>query len=263
MLILGVRVDEVTRDEALKKAAVFLSDGKQHALFSPNPEMVVKAQTDGYFRNTINGSDLNVCDGFGLWVASVLRKSKGASVDRITGMDFALDLCGLASEQGMTIYLIGSGSNEIVTAAANNLQKQFPALKIAGHDKGPRIEEVAPGEAGIQEKSGLMIENEANCRAIDAINNARPDVLLVAFGMGKQEKWIQEYLAKMPSVKIAMGVGGSFDYLSGRVPRAPRLMRRFGLEWLYRLWKEPRRFGRIFNATVKFVYYYAREFRKH
>ena len=88
---------------------------------------------------------------------------------------------------------------------------------------------------------------------------SEPDILFVAFGMGKQEKWIYENLAKMPSVRIAMGVGGAFDYISGNVSRAPRLLRKFGLEWVYRLFKEPRRIGRIFNATIKFISYVFRK----
>ena len=78
--------------------------------------------------------------------------------------------------------------------------------------------------------------------------------MFVAFGMGKQEKWIYENLSKMPSVKIAMGVGGSFDFISGKVKRAPLFLLRLGLEWMYRLVQEPRRFKRILNATVKFTY---------
>ena len=79
-------------------------------------------------------------------------------------------------------------------------------------------------------------------------------VLFVAFGMGKQEKWIYENIEKLPSVKIAMGVGGAFDYISGSVPRAPLLLRTLGLEWAYRLWKQPSRIGRIWNATAVFMW---------
>jgi N-acetylglucosaminyldiphosphoundecaprenol N-acetyl-beta-D-mannosaminyltransferase len=82
-----------------------------------------------------------------------------------------------------------------------------------------------------------------------------PDVLFVAFGMGKQEKWINENLRKLPSVKIVMGVGGAFDYISGVISRAPLFLRRIGLEWLYRLARQPSRIKRIFNATVVFAYF--------
>ena len=109
---------------------------------------------------------------------------------------------------------------------------------ISGYNKGPEIN-----------------ENPA-CRfdgpIFDQINQSGAQVLFVAFGMGKQEKWIHENLSKMPGVKIAMGVGGSFDFISGKIKRAPLFMRQLGLEWLYRLIQQPSRIKRIFNATIKF-----------
>ena len=104
--------------------------------------------------------------------------------------------------------------------------------------------------------SNLKIEQVENNKILEKINQANPDIIFVAFGMGKQEKWIVENLPKIPSVKIAMGVGGSFDYLSGVIPRAPLFLRQIGLEWLYRLIRQPQRFWRIFNATFRFIYFF-------
>ena len=279
MEILGVKVDEVNKEQAMQKVVGFLSGG-QHTIFTPNPEFVVKAQKDEYFKKVLNSGDLNLCDGMGLelairisplprWseegVAEALTAIDGKpplpllgkeGIKRIPGVDFMLDICNLAAEKDKTVYLLGSGSDEVVKKTAENLQTQFPNLKIVGYDKGPELRETCHSR-----KSGNPVDDCLDSHLhgndsedIDKINAAQPDILFVAFGMGKQEKWIYENLSKMPGVKIAMGVGGSFDYISGKIKRAPLFLRRLGLEWMYRLVREPQRFKRIFNATVKFTY---------
>lgn len=235
--ILGVRVDNLSEEQAHAKAREFLTGSGQHKIFTPNPEMVVKAQKDEYFKKVLNSGDLNLCDGFGLSLFS--------GAPRITGVDFLLDICSLAEKESKSIYLLGSGSDEVVKKTAEELQEKFPCLQIAGLNPGPKITEIAC-------HSDKMTDD--NDEVLRDIQFKQPVILFVAFGMGKQEKWIQENLAKLPSVKIAMGVGGAFDYLAGAVPRAPRLMRAAGLEWLYRLIQQPSRIGRIFNATARFFY---------
>ena len=247
--ILGVRIDGLTLDEARQKVREFLVYG-QHKIFTPNPEFLVKAHKDEYFRNLLNSGDLNLCDGFGLQLASGIK--------RIPGVDFMIELCRIAVEQGSSVYLLGSGSDEVVKETANKLQEQFPMLKIAGYDKGPKVNECFNCHSERSEESlsgqGSLVVDTPRDDSVEKINLLRPDIIFVAFGMGKQEKWIYENIAKMSSVKIAMGVGGSFDYISGTIKRAPCWMRKIGLEWMYRLYKQPARFGRIFNATVKFIY---------
>lgn len=232
--ILGIRVDGLTLDEAKQKAHEFLVSG-QHKIFTPNPEFVVKAQEDEYFKKVLNTGDLNLCDGFGLQVISGIK--------RIPGVDFMVELCGIASEQGKSIYLLGSGSDEVIHKTAENLLKKFSNLEIAGFDKGPKIVENSDGTILVESSEAVL----------DKIKQSGAEIIFVAFGMGKQEKWITENLNKLPNVKIAMGVGGAFDYVSGSVNRAPTWMRKIGLEWLYRLLKQPQRFFRIYNATVKFL----------
>ena len=302
MHILGVRIDPISQNGAYERALAFLNSDTSHAIFTPNPEMLVKAQTDSYFKEVLNSSDLNLCDGMGLWLAMKFSKQKIVSskqFERIPGTDFMFDLCLLAEEQGISVYLLGSGSEEVVKKTAECLQKQFPKLKIVGYDKGHVIEErskrntpssVLPLKAGRERdepellalsptlgerhregyfprteelNSGLIIDEKINNETILRINAAQPTILFVAFGMGKQEKWIYENLPKLPSVKIFMGVGGAFDYISGTLPRAPLLMRKIGLEWVYRLFKQPKRFGRIFNATIKFGYLFLRYGKKN
>lgn len=239
MKILGINISQLTKQEAIKQAQLFLSSGYGHTIFTPNPEMLVKAQADSYFSEVLNRGDINVCDGFGIKIAARL---KGQSVERLTGVDFMVELCRIAEESGRSIFLLGSGSADIVQKTKINLQAQFPQLKIVGTHPG----------IGIAEIPALQFNNLQNERMLAEINQANPDILFVAFGMGKQEKWIVENISKLPNVHIAMGVGGSFDYISGKVPRAPRLLRKIGLEWVYRLFKQPQRIRRILNATVKF-----------
>lgn len=252
MKVLDVRVDELSLNDAREKVSEFLLSQHQHTIFTPNPEMLVKAKKDEYFKQVLNAGEMNLCDGMGLWLAMRFKKSKNQeikkSIERVTGVDFMLEICSVAERQGKSVFLLGSGSEEIVRKTGDELKRLFPNLKIAGVDKGPVIEESQ--KARKLESNVSELENET---LINKINSSKPEILFVAFGMGKQEKWIYENLAKMPSIKVAMVVGGAFDYVSGNVPRAPLLLRKIGLEWMYRLIKQPKRFGRIFNATIKFV----------
>ncbi len=253
-VILNVRVDNLTWDEARQKARNFLRSAGSRMIFTPNPEIIVKAQKDKYFNQILNQSDLNLCDGFGLSLVSGAR--------RIPGVDFMLELCQIAAEENKSVFLLGSAGDEIAKKTAEELKKKNPLLKIAGYSKGPIVHEstetparLACGEAvagGQKHESNLVIDETENSNVIQQINESGAEILFVAFGIGKQEKWIAENLPKMPNVRIAMGVGGSFDYISGTVKRAPCWMRKIGLEWMYRLCKEPRRFKRILNATVLF-----------
>ena len=272
--ILGVTISNVTKSQALEMAASFLNFPGQHTIFTPNPEMIVKAQKDAYFKQVLNTGDLNLCDGFGLWLALKfskeavsqlsfppqresrqvstsgfpIRSGMTVEIDRISGVDFMFEICRIAAEQGRSIYLLGSGFDEVVQKTSAELQKRFPNLKIVGCDKGPNIDEWRATDYE------LKLNIEENEVLIHRINALSPDIIFVAFGMGKQEKWIHEYLSKLLTVKVAMGVGGSFDFISGKTPRAPLFMRKLGLEWLYRLIKEPERLGRIWNATAVFTW---------
>ncbi len=248
-----INIDNLSLKESRNKVLDFLNFTSSHKVFTPNPEFIVAAQKDEKFKEVLNKGDLNICDGFGLGLFS--------GCPRIPGVDFMIEICKIAAEKNIGVYLLGSDSDEIVKKTAENLQKQIQNLKISGYDKGLMMEIISNppssqrdyGQAGIQ----YPISNynkEENSSIIKKINDSGAKILFVAFGMNKQERWIDENLAQMPNIKIAMGVGGSFDYISGIVRRAPCFLRKIGLEWLYRLFKQPKRLGRISNAIIVFTY---------
>lgn len=243
-MLLGVRIDQVTKKQALDQAAYFLSGETSRTIFTPNPEMLVFAKKYPWFREILNKGDLNLCDGIG---AAFFLKTK-----RIAGIDFMLDLCALAEQKGKTVYLLGSRDTAIVEKTKECLRKKFFNLNIVGFHPGSII----------QLSNNPIIKNddkEINKMMIQDIQTKNPDILLIAFGHGKQEWWISEYLKQLPSVKIAMGVGGAFDMLAGKQKRAPKWLRAIGLEWLWRLFSEPRRFSRILTAIFVFPFLVLRE----
>jgi N-acetylglucosaminyldiphosphoundecaprenol N-acetyl-beta-D-mannosaminyltransferase len=173
-------------------------------------------------------------DGFGLW--GMLRLV-GVKTTRVTGMDLAEALVRLAAERGWKMGLIGGGPGQ-AEAAKRKWQAVFPALPIHAEEGGRVQPDGAVDEAGEEAKLRLTL--------------FAPEVLLVAFGHPKQETWIRQALHEFPSVRVAVGVGGTLDVWGGSLRRAPMLMRRLGLEWMWRLWQEPHRLGRIWRAVVVF-----------
>lgn len=142
---------------------------------------------------------------------------------RVTGTDLMIRLCELASQRGYSVFLLG-GEGGVAEEAAKRLKKQFANLNIVGTYEGDFPEGIKTA-----------------------------DFLFVAYGAPKQEKWIAQNLSKIP-VRVAMGVGGAFDFIAGKKKRAPLVLRRLGFEWLWRLIQEPQRLPRILNATIKFPF---------
>ncbi|MEK7653496.1 MAG: WecB/TagA/CpsF family glycosyltransferase [Patescibacteria group bacterium] len=232
--ILNIGINKIGLEEILAKISEWLSSDGQRYIATVNPEFVLAAQKNEEFKKVLNEADLAICDGAGLvWAGRFLR---GEKLIRVTGVDLAEELlhCHIATLSHYQFFLLGGA--EGVAQAVKNI---FPDSPIVGAQAGGRIDE-----------NTYLLDN--NDELIRQINAGSANILLVAFGQVKQEMWISKNLAKMPGVKVAIGVGGTFDYLSGKVKRAPETWRRLGLEWLYRLMREPRRFGRIWNATIVF-----------
>ncbi len=233
--ILGVRTDNINYDQALSLIEDLVVSDSSHQVVTVNPEFIVAAQSDDDFRNILNNSSLSLPDGVGLlWAARFLGRPLQ---ERVTGTDTVQRVAALAAQKGYSLFLLGAAPGVAVATAAR-LCQTHPGLRIAGtHTGSPALEE----------------EDEI----VRLIQRAKSDILFVAYGAPQQDKWIARNLERL-GVPVAMGVGGAFDFISGRVKRAPRWLQRVGLEWLHRLLHEPWRWRRML-ALPKFVWLVVRE----
>ena len=225
--VLGVRVDDVTYDEALSLLQGALAARAPSVVTTPNPEIVMLARRHPAFRAVLNRSALNIPDGIGLLFAArmVGRRLR----QHVQGTDLVLRLAAINFSPGSALeprrwFLLG-GHGDVAARAAAALVRQFPSLTIAG---------AMPG-------SPLESDDAEVCAAIRAAGPV--DVLLVAYGAPKQELWLDRNLAAL-GIPVGIGVGGVFNYLSGDAPRAPAWLRRLHLEWLHRLISQPWRWRR-------------------
>lgn len=244
--ILGVKFDNLDKDEVLEKIKGFLKSKKQHYIVLPYSEFLVRAKRDQKFREILNSADLCIAEGMGPVIASrILGKPlKG----RITGIELIKALYDegvrphkLRGSDPLKVFLFGARKG-VTEEAVRRLEKggQTPLrgsdpLKFVGIAHGENYKDPV-----------------RHSEIIDTINQANPQILFVALGSPKQEEWIVENLSKLPSVKVAIGVGGAFDFISGRAKRAPEIMQNIGLEWVWRFARDPKRFPRIINATAFF-----------
>jgi len=227
--ILGIPIDAVTMNEALRVTLSFIHEGGKHHIATPNNEIILLAQENIALKTVLRNTSLNIPDSTGVLLAA--RFLGDRLPQRVPGADFAEMLCKrLAGTQ--SVFLLG-GKNGVAQKAAKSLQDLHPDLVIAGTYEGSPNENDAP-------------------EIIAKINASDASVLFVAYGAPSQELWIHQYLPNLPSVRIAIGVGGTFDFLAGAIKRAPLWMRRMGLEWLWRFFQQPSRIGRIGNAVIVF-----------
>ncbi len=242
--ILGVRLSCISRRVISELLGEWLRKDTFRQIVTVNPEFIVEAQKNEEFRRILNGAALQLIDGFGTYLAARSR-ARGAPCERITGVEATRILSELASMHGRRVYLVGGGPG-VAQKAAEKLLALYPGLLIAG------------AEEGVPEMVSEDVRQDAGAGLAERIRAAAPDILLVAFGAPKQELWIERNRYAFPSVKIAMGVGGTFDYLAGTASYAPAWLRKSGLEWLYRLIRQPRRARRIWNAVVVFSFLFIR-----
>ncbi|MBV9119237.1 MAG: WecB/TagA/CpsF family glycosyltransferase [Chloroflexi bacterium] len=215
---LGVRVDDVTLDEAAALAGEYVLSGAPRQIATVNPEFVMAARRDPAFQATLEAADLCVPDGVGLmWGSWLLRRPLHG---RVPGVDLVWKIAELAAERGWSLFLLG-GRAGAAQATADRLCERFPRLPIAG------VAEYDPNDPA----------------ALEVVRAAHPDVLLVAYGAPAQDLWIRDHAGTL-GVPLSLGIGGTFDFISGRARRAPRWLRRLGLEWLHRLTREPWRWRR-------------------
>lgn len=220
--VLGVKIHAVTREEAVAILEGYIKSHTPHFIATANAEMVMFAQKDRELANILNAADLIVPDGAGVvWAA----RHQGFHVpERVTGYDLTQSLLYKASIHGYRVFMFGAAP-EVILAAKRKTESLYPGIHIVGSHHG-------------------FFSAADEDRIIDQIRNAAPDVLLVALGVPKQEKWLYRNFHKL-QVSVCMGVGGSFDVMAGSVRRAPEWMQRANLEWLFRLLCQPRRIGRM------------------
>lgn len=258
--VLKIRFDKVTLKEATEIAVKLAKSKNQSYITTPNPEILLESLKNPKFAKILNNSKLNIPDGTGiLWATKYLditknNKSKFIKIlkwifslkihlfypkyirsvlkERVTGVDLMEKICEKAHRNNLKIYLLGAkeGTAEKVKGI---LEKKYSGIQIVGTFSG------SPSPEEEKEITNLIKESNAN-------------VLFVAYGAPKQELWIARNLKKMPQVKLAIGIGGAFNFIAGILKRAPEFMQKMGIEWLYRLFQEPSRIKRIYNATVKF-----------
>lgn len=227
--ILGVGFDDLTLEEAATAGASLVEDQGFHYAVTPNPEFLLAARKDQPFRQALLDADLVLADGVGVVYSAKLlgRPLKG----RVPGIEFAQALMGWMAKHGKRLFLLGAKPG-VAELAAANLRDRYPGLILCGtHD-------------------GYFKEDEP---VVQAIRESGADVVFVCLGAPKQEFWMAKY-GPATGAHLMVGLGGSLDVFAGVVERAPEGFQKLGLEWLYRLMKEPKRFGRMAKLPLVLVY---------
>ena len=218
----NVRLSPVTMDEALSAIDDFVRSRSPHQIVTSDASAIVRAQRDTDLRRIMREADMVTADGAGVVVMARLLDLPIR--ERVPGCDMAYRICELSATRGYSLYLLG-GEPGVAEKAAEHLVQRSPGLRIVGTQHGYFEPDEEPG-------------------IVEQIKVAQPDVLFVALGIPKQEKWIRRHMRTL-GVPVCVGVGGSLDVIAGKVRRAPVWMQRCGLEWLYRTIREPRRLPRL------------------
>lgn len=227
--IFGISIDNTTLEEATRTIESYLKSDKLNIIYTPNTEIVMIAKDDNNLKELLNKGDLITADGIGLIYGSRIKKKP--LKERVTGFDMSINMLKLANENNYSLYLLG-GKDGVAKDAAENIKKDYPNIKIAGYHHGYFKGSHTGDLNSIDEKN-----------IIDDINNKRPDIIFVGLGFPKQEIWIDSNKTKIKA-KVIIGNGGVMDILSGNAERAPEIYQKLGLEWFYRLIKDPSRIKR-------------------
>lgn len=230
--ILGIPVHAVTMVETLTLVEQYLAEPRVHQIATVNPEFVMAAQSDAAFRRVLRAADLCLPDGIGLLYAA--RRLGQTLPERVPGSELVYRLAERAAERGWPLFLLGAAPG-VAEEAARILGERYPTLRVVGTFAGsPAIDE--------------------NDDIVRRINESGAALLFVAYGAPKQDKWIERNRLTLDTVRLAIGVGGSLDFITGRAVRAPQWAQDMGLEWLHRLYKEPWRWRRML-ALPRFAWH--------
>ena len=226
--VLGIAFDDLTREEAVQAGAKLLEEDKFHYVVTPNPEFILAAGKDEEFRRVLNSADLVLADGIGVVYSA---KIKGTPLKgRVPGIEFAADMLSCLSQRGGRLYLLGAKPG-VAEEAGRRIAEQYPGVTLCGA------------------QDGYFQDEEA---ALLKVAAARPDLLFVCLGAPKQEKWMARW-GRHTGARLAIGLGGALDVFAGKTERAPESWQKLGLEWAYRLKKEPQRAGRMAKLPLVLV----------
>lgn len=237
--ILGMLFDSVTMDQATEKAIDYLNYNKLHLIFTANPEIVMLGKENSEFLNIINSGNLIVADGIGVVIGSKILGNP--LPERVAGYDLVQKVFEKIKDTNKSVYFFGAAPG-VAKKAAKRMRVKYPGLNIVGIQDG-------------------YFTKEEEERILSNINELKPDILLVGLGAPKQENWLYKNKDKL-NVKLAIGVGGSFDVMSGEIKRAPKLFIKLGLEWLYRLITQPSRIKRMIKLPIFLVEVFISKFKK-
>jgi N-acetylglucosaminyldiphosphoundecaprenol N-acetyl-beta-D-mannosaminyltransferase len=227
--LLGVPIDPMTEDAAIEWVARAIADGRPRLVISVNPERIMQARREPEFAAILQRADLALADGAGvLWAA---RRTGHPLPARVAGVDFVQSLAARGAREGWRFFFLG-GAPGVADAAGRVLRERFPGFTLAGSHAGS----ANPSD---------------DAASVEAVRASGAQLLFLAYGGGSEEAWLARNLDRTGAV-IGMGVGGAFDFISGRAERAPRWMRERGVEWLHRLSREPWRWRRML-ALPRFV----------
>ena len=220
----GVKIHNVTMQEAVETVLGWVSGDSIHAVYTPNAEIIMQAQRNQDLKNILNEAGLLIPAGAGVILGSKILNTP--LKEKVSGVDLIKNLFKASAGKSISYYILG-GQPGVAEMAAVNILSEYGKVNIKGYAHGY----FSPDE-----------EDEL----IESINKLKPDILLAGFGVPKQEFWIHQNMYRLKT-KVCIGVGGAIDVLAGTVALAPEVMRKAGLEWLFRLVREPKRYKRMMD----------------
>ena len=235
--ILGVHIDNLKKEAVRNKISELIDNPNFNFITTPNPEMIVDARKDKEFKNILNDSSLAVADGFGLVLATKILNLP--NLERICGSDLIWEIFNIAAKMKKKIFLLG-GLGDVAEVSKKIVQQKFPEILIVGAESGGKL---------IRKKGEWQMDKGL----IERINSSDAEILIIGRGHPWQEKFISDFRGQLKNIRLAIGVGGTFDFISGKIKRSPEFLRKLGLEWIWRLVQEPTRINRIYKAVVAFL----------
>lgn len=219
---LNIEIDNLTMNEAIERIDNLILNKKASYVVTPNVDHIVKLESDAEFKEVYKDADLILTDGMPLiWIS---KFKQNQIIEKVSGSDLFPKVCELAAQKGYKVFLLGAEEG-VAAKAKENLKNKFKSLNVVG-TYSPSF--------------GFEKKDDEIKRIIEMINEVKPDILAVGLGAPKQEKFIHKYKDKL-KVPISLAIGASIDFQAGKIARAPKWMQKSGLEWFYRLCKEPRK----------------------